>query len=211
MGGAVSDRQGCPGGADPQALSEMLEATLKVRDDFAAAVGALEARVQSTRGELASFRAALASTSRQLEGAEHDLRAMRSALETEEALRRSLLVRGCIAAIDDLARALGVLPTEGAAWGMGAKMVRDGLVAMLAASGVEQIPALPGEAFDPSIHEAVATEGQMRDEPPVVLEEVLPGYRAGGKVLRPAKVRAGWRESTASPQEVVAAPKEEEE
>ena len=52
--------------------------------------------------------------------------------------------------------------------------------------GVERIPGV-GESFDPAVHEAllsVASDQQKNS----ILEEFLPGYRRGDRVLRASKV-----------------------
>lgn len=52
--------------------------------------------------------------------------------------------------------------------------------------GVERVKSL-GQGFDPSLHEAVQ---QVESDEPVgtVVTEMTPGYRLGGKLLRPAMV-----------------------
>jgi molecular chaperone GrpE len=56
----------------------------------------------------------------------------------------------------------------------------------MARLGVEKIKAL-GQGFDPGLHEAVQ---QVESDEPVgtVVTEMTPGYRLGGKLLRPAMV-----------------------
>jgi molecular chaperone GrpE len=72
----------------------------------------------------------------------------------------------------------------------GVRLVLSELTAALARVGVESFsPA--GEAFDPSLHEAMATvpqppEGGARSG--TVVEVYQPGYRLGESVIRPARV-----------------------
>ena len=54
--------------------------------------------------------------------------------------------------------------------------------------GVEPIPAV-GERFDPHVHEAVVTEATDEYEPDTVIQEMVRGYRIGGKLVRPAMVK----------------------
>ncbi len=75
--------------------------------------------------------------------------------------------------------------------GAGVAMVRDQLFRALAELGVERFDPR-GETFDPASHEAIgivpvsdpALDGK-------VVEVLKPGYRAAGRVLRPALVQAG--------------------
>jgi molecular chaperone GrpE len=52
--------------------------------------------------------------------------------------------------------------------------------------GVEKVPSV-GQPFDPGLHEAVQ---QVASDAPVgtVVTEMAPGYKLGGKLLRPAVV-----------------------
>ena len=73
----------------------------------------------------------------------------------------------------------------------GVRMVRKQLEGVLRGYGVERIDALH-ERFDPAIHEAVgmtAVSDPQRDG--VVVHQIEPGYRFGGRLLRAAKVSVG--------------------
>jgi molecular chaperone GrpE len=71
----------------------------------------------------------------------------------------------------------------------GVQLAYDGILALLNREGVERVFA-QGRAFDPDLHEAVATvpvrPGGVADMH--VAEVLSPGYRYGDQVLRPAKV-----------------------
>jgi molecular chaperone GrpE len=54
--------------------------------------------------------------------------------------------------------------------------------------GVERINTL-GEKFDPHVHEAVETVDDKDREEGVITEELKPGYKFNGKLLRPASVK----------------------
>lgn len=64
------------------------------------------------------------------------------------------------------------------------KLLRD----TLGRQGVEPIAPAPGEAFDPKVHEAMATQpsGEVRADS--VLTLVQKGYRLYERLLRPARV-----------------------
>jgi molecular chaperone GrpE len=71
----------------------------------------------------------------------------------------------------------------------GVRLVRSELVAGLARAGIESFSPL-GEAFDPAVHEAMATVEQPPGgaESGTVVEVYQPGYRLGESVIRPARV-----------------------
>jgi molecular chaperone GrpE len=69
----------------------------------------------------------------------------------------------------------------------GVELVYRELSGALARSGVETYdPA--GEAFDPALHEAVATRPDQGSSQGTVLETIDKGYRLDGQVLRAARV-----------------------
>ena len=138
----------------------------------------------------------------------------RAARDAEDAERRGkgALARGLVPAIDNLERALlaaGVKldgrPTADAGDGAadepfsrevsahealaaGVALVHRELVAALEAAGIEAFDPL-GEAFDPSLHEAISTKPAADGERPNVVAETLQrGYRVGETLIRPARV-----------------------
>jgi len=64
--------------------------------------------------------------------------------------------------------------------------------AVLDSFGVKPIVVV-GEAFDPHIHEAVATEISDEYEPDTVIQEIRAGYQLGDKLIRPALVKVSTR------------------
>ena len=69
----------------------------------------------------------------------------------------------------------------------GFAMVADELVAALGRAGIEPFsPA--GEPFDPTEHEAMASQPSEDAESGTVIEVYQQGYRLNGAVLRPARV-----------------------
>jgi molecular chaperone GrpE len=70
----------------------------------------------------------------------------------------------------------------------GMHMIRAQLEDSLKRRGLERIPITIGDPFDPAVAEAV---GEMVAElpPGSIAEEIEPGYRLLGKVVRPARVR----------------------
>ncbi len=135
----------------------------------------------------------------------------RVARESQVAHERGVakLAKELLPAIDNLDRALGAAAGQRPAAGRperssdggpataegsdlldGVRLVRSELSAGLARVGVESFSPL-GEAFDPSVHEAMASVPQ----PPeggaasgTVVEVYQAGYRLGDVVIRPARV-----------------------
>lgn len=100
------------------------------------------------------------------------------------------LVRGLIPVLDNFERTLAAAET-GASFETlieGVRMVDRQLRAALAEVNVQRIPAV-GVAFDPTYHEAIATDEDSEAEPGTVTAELEPGYRMGDRVVRPARVR----------------------
>ena len=139
----------------------------------------------------------------------------RAARDAEDAERRGkgALARGLVPAIDNLERALlaagvkldgrpaGDAADHGAAdepfsrevsaheaLAAGVALVHRELVTALEAAGIEAFDPL-GEAFDPSLHEAISTKPAVDGERPNVVAETLQrGYRVGETLIRPARV-----------------------
>ena len=62
------------------------------------------------------------------------------------------------------------------------------LEGMLKQQGISRIPTLE-QLFDPMLMTAVATAEDSNRPPQTVLEEIAPGYRRHGELLRPAQVK----------------------
>ncbi len=63
--------------------------------------------------------------------------------------------------------------------------------------GVERVPSV-GQPFDPSIHEAVQ-QVESDESPGTVVNELTPGYRMNGKLVRPALVGVARPRASAQP------------
>ena len=115
----------------------------------------------------------------------------RRALEAQEQARYGAesMLRAILPVLDNLARALSHIP-EDASDGLaeGLRLTVRQLEEALRSEGVGRIPAVGG-AFDPRLHEAVATvPGQPAGQ---VVSEYLPGYRLHDRVVRAAQVAVG--------------------
>jgi molecular chaperone GrpE len=74
----------------------------------------------------------------------------------------------------------------------GVEMVYGELLEVLKREGLERIDSLH-KPFDPELHEAVMHAEGEGDEI-VVLDEMRPGYKLGGRVIRPAMVKVGQKQ-----------------
>lgn len=74
----------------------------------------------------------------------------------------------------------------------GVELIYRQLSSVLEGLGLQPIAAL-GQRFDPHVHEAVVTEQTEEHEPDTVIQEIVPGYRLGEKLLRPAIVKVATR------------------
>lgn len=78
-------------------------------------------------------------------------------------------------------------------WVIGIMHIQKQLEQVLADQGVTEVPAKPGDPFDPLLHEAVEDKGCLPCEGENKFQNrikrvVLRGYKIGNKVLRPARV-----------------------
>jgi molecular chaperone GrpE len=107
----------------------------------------------------------------------------RTQYANEELLRRLLPI------LDNLRRALDHAPEAvDPNWFEGVKMVARQFEDTLRAQGLAPIPAV-GEKFDPTQHEAIASEETDEHEEGTIVEEMQPGYRLHERVLRPTLVK----------------------
>ena len=99
------------------------------------------------------------------------------------------LILGLLPVLDDLERALSIMPPKlaGKEWGEGIRLVERKFITSLEGQGVTPIKAL-GEPFDPNFHEALR---QDKGKEGTVIEEFQKGYMLGDRVLRPARVVVG--------------------
>jgi len=102
---------------------------------------------------------------------------------------RERLLKGFLRTVDNLERALEAPEGDGEGLRHGIELTHRAAVQFLEGEGVERIEA-ENQPFDPRWHEAVATvshNGSNGGRNSVV-RVVEPGYRLGGRLLRPARV-----------------------
>ena len=99
------------------------------------------------------------------------------------------LIRDILPIIDDLERAMAAAGTTAdSALVKGIELTHRQLMDQLRRRGVEPVDSI-GQIFDPQVHEAVGSlpaDGRPDGE---VVAEFRKGYRAGGRLLRPAMVQ----------------------
>jgi molecular chaperone GrpE len=70
----------------------------------------------------------------------------------------------------------------------GCVMIYKQLIDELRRQGLKPVDAM-GEAFDPQVHDAVATDGESEEPANTVVEELRRGYLFRNRLLRPAMVK----------------------
>ena len=113
-------------------------------------------------------------------------RAAREAAAAGERAKIGLL-REFLPVLDNLERALAAAPDKDDGLAKGVRLVLDELVGVFERSGIEAIEP-EGDAFDPTLHEALSTRSEDGAKPGVVLEVVEKGYKLNDTVIRPARV-----------------------
>jgi molecular chaperone GrpE len=106
--------------------------------------------------------------------------------------RRYLAIRDRAAGASNINPAQVVLVSPAdramlAGWLDGLRLVRERMLAILAAGGVTPIPAV-GQPFDPYLHVAVGTTSAGQGAAGTIVAEERRGYRSAGGVLRYAEV-----------------------
>jgi len=125
----------------------------------------------------------------QAEFANYRKRVERERMETAGWAQGSLIER-LLPVLDDLSRATEQIEADDSPAARGLVLIRDKLTAILAEAGLERVDSVGG-VFDPSVHEALMTEPVGDDRVGTVVEELVPGFRFKGRLLRPARVKVG--------------------
>jgi molecular chaperone GrpE len=96
------------------------------------------------------------------------------------------LIKDLITVLDNFDLGLRALEKSGPVE-KGVYLIRSQIEDILKKRGLEKVNVLPGAPFDPGIAEAM-TEVESDHPPGSIVEEIEPGYKLHGKVLRPARV-----------------------
>ena len=74
-------------------------------------------------------------------------------------------------------------------WRTGVEYIYNHIITALENSGITKI-GLTGEAFDPTLHEAIETlKTDAENDDHTVAEVIQSGYKIGDKIIRPARVK----------------------
>lgn len=123
--------------------------------------------------------------------ADYDNLTRRNRLDREaaEKYRAQSVLTELLPVLDNLDRALQVEVTSEEAVSLykGVQMVYEQLLAATEKEGLVRIPA-EGEAFDPTVHQAVMQEQDSEKETGIILRELQKGYLLKDRVLRPSMV-----------------------
>lgn len=171
-----------------------------IKETSAEATNGLGAQVEATpaTGECSDLATALAEAERardeyldalrrlQAEFENYRKRARRELAEAQDAARASVL-KDLLPVLDNLDRALNAAEhhEEGKVL-EGVRLTRALFAELLRKAGVRELDP-KGEAFDPSVHEAMMAVPSSEPEG-TVLEVFEKGYLLGDRVLRPARV-----------------------
>jgi molecular chaperone GrpE len=127
-------------------------------------------------------------------------------LGAEEMLKKFLGV------IDNVERAVKNIPDDlrKNAWAQGVDSLGKSLDKILTEVGVERINAQPGTKFNHELHHAVAMDDAAGDTE-VIAEELQPGYKLNGQIVREAMVRVTKINAATQEQKTTEAPVESTE
>jgi molecular chaperone GrpE (heat shock protein) len=146
----------------------------------------MEARVQELEARLRTVSAAYRQKQEEIESVKRRLED-RAAMQEE--IRRGEVVASLFDPVENLHRSLEAakgLPAE-----QGLRIVYQQFMTALHKLGLEEVPGA-GAPFDPSLHEAIATQPvSSADQDNIVQSVFSAGYRIGKRLIRPARVVIG--------------------
>ena len=125
--------------------------------------------------------------------AQADLQNAKQRLEREAADLRAYagegVIRRILPTLDNFQRAFGAVPADiaGHEWVKGLTAIEQDLLKQVSDLGLQRMQSI-GETVDPARHEVITLGPGEEGKVVEVFEE---GYTLNGKVIRPAKVRAG--------------------
>ena len=152
------------------------------------------APAQNSGAEPASFEPAYRDTidhlqRLQAEFANYRRRVERERLDTVEFAQHALMEK-LVPVLDDFERAIAVLDDPRSSAAQGLLLIRDKLSRILADAGLQRIETRDAP-FDPTLHEALATQPVEPERAEHVVEEMVAGYTFRNRLVRPARVCVG--------------------
>jgi molecular chaperone GrpE len=145
-----------------------------------------QVQADQVEGDLDVTAAAVAEVTADLQRVHAEYANYRKRVDRDRELMRELAVAGTLAeflpVLDDVGRAREHGELDGAF-----KAVGEALEATVARLGFEPFGTV-GEAFDPTVHEALTHAHSDDVSEPTCVAVYQPGYRFAGRVVRPARV-----------------------
>jgi molecular chaperone GrpE len=127
----------------------------------------------------------------------------RSKRDVDDARQRGKddLVRDLLPVFDNLERAVQTADTASDLRSVleGVRMVLKLFEDTAERVGLERVPSV-GERFDPAVHEAIQQQETDAHAPGTIITEVVPGYRFGQRLVRPAMVVVARKPSEPKPE-----------
>lgn len=188
---------GEPAGAAQDAVVSQTQPAVEVAPAAATATAADPA----APAELVAQHAALIERLKRTQ-AEHDnyrKRVERDRTEQKEQANAALLLE-LLPALDSFERALAAHSGKSAGdveFKAGVALIQRQLLEALMRVGLEPLESV-GQAFDPEVHDAVASTQEAGKAAGLVLQVFDRGYRFRGRLLRPARVRVSGEPAVAS-------------
>jgi molecular chaperone GrpE len=185
--------------ASASSINKIEDAGASVLSAEHAAAGPLLAELIATRAELKRLEAERAEFQDTLARRQADFENYRKRAERERSETYNKIVYNVVSdllpVLDNMRRALDAESSVEAGESEefrhflhGVELISRQLNEVLKELGLRPVEAL-GQAFDPNIHEAVATESTNEYEPDTIMQEFVRGYLLGEKLLRPAIVK----------------------
>ena len=158
-------------------------APMSLTDD---ALAAEEAAASAIDGDVVGIEAKVAELTADLQRVHAEYANYRKRIERDREVMQQMAVASALMellpVLDDIERAREHDELDGAF-----RTVGEALESVLAKFGLEKFGA-SGEEFDPTVHEALASEDSNDVSTPTVTTVYQPGYRLGERILRPARV-----------------------
>ncbi len=104
---------------------------------------------------------------------------------------RASAIMKLLPVVDNIERAIAHLPEDlkDNAWANSVVNLTKSLDKSLSDMGVERIDATVGSPFNPDLHDAVQFDELAEGEHEVIADELQPGYKVDGIVMRPSMVK----------------------
>lgn len=115
--------------------------------------------------------------------------------ETARTNGRANAVLKLLPVIDNIERAIGHTPLEltGNTWVHSVVGLTKNIEKSLSDMGVSRIDASEGVSFNPDVHDAIQIDEEAEGDHEMIAEELQPGYKIDGIVMRPSMVKVTRR------------------